>query len=168
MTQEFTGVIETILSVQSGEGRNGTWKKQELIVRNIEFKKHRMCFLCWNEVIPKLEKLKKGDVVEIEYLLDSREYDGKWYTQATLQTITLLTSRADHQFENLFSQLENIAGVAKSLITPEMNYDSRSAASELINYLNQIIPDTGLPEEKQKMLLDSFNDISLTMQKKEE
>ena len=76
---ELTGKIINILPLQTGEGKNGTWKKQEYIIETFDKIPRKVCFSLWGEKIDQFQ-LNEGDEAEVMFDLESREYNGRWYT----------------------------------------------------------------------------------------
>ncbi|MCX6246165.1 MAG: DUF3127 domain-containing protein [Bacteroidetes bacterium] len=76
---ELSGKVITILPLQTGTGKNGTWKKQEFVVETTGQVPRKVCFNLWGEKIDQF-KLSEGIEVRVSFDLESREYNGKWYT----------------------------------------------------------------------------------------
>ncbi len=76
---ELKGKIIKILPEQSGEGRNGTWKKQEYVIELPGQYPKQVCFYAWGDTIESFA-LKEGEEVTVSIDIESREYNGKWYT----------------------------------------------------------------------------------------
>jgi len=79
---ELTGIVIKVLPLQSGEGRNGIWKKQEYVIETEEQYPKKICFSMWGERIDNAN-IKEGEQITISFDVESREYEGKWYTQVT-------------------------------------------------------------------------------------
>jgi len=77
---EITGKIIKILPLQSGAGKNGTWKKQEFIIETAAQIPRKICFSLWGDKIDQFG-LQEGDEAEVLFDLESREYNGRWYTE---------------------------------------------------------------------------------------
>ena len=76
---DIQGKIIKFMEPVTGEGRNGTWKKQEFILELPgEFSK-KICIANWNDKAD-LSGLKEGDEVKVFFDVESREYNGRWYT----------------------------------------------------------------------------------------
>jgi hypothetical protein len=78
---EITGRILKLLTLQSGEGKNGTWKKQEFILETSAQIPRKICFSLWGDKIDQF-KLAEGDEAEVSFDLESREFNNRWYTEA--------------------------------------------------------------------------------------
>jgi len=68
-----------VLPLQSGTGKNGTWKKQEYVLETAGQVSRKVCFNIWGDKIDQY-KLTEGNEVKVSFDLESREYNGKWYT----------------------------------------------------------------------------------------
>lgn len=77
------------MSLQSGMGKNGEWKKQDFIFETLDAKyPKKICATFWAENIP--EKLILGNTFTLDFDIESREYNGKWYTDVRAWRITPL------------------------------------------------------------------------------
>ena len=74
---EISGTVITTLPIQTGQGKNGVWKKQDIILQ-VGINKKMMCISLWNNLVD--ETLKQGDTVNASAYIESREYNGRWYT----------------------------------------------------------------------------------------
>lgn len=83
MANELTGRIYAILPSQSGQGQNGNWIKQQFVIETAgdRFPK-KICFVAWNDRAEMISRMKEGDEVKVSFDLESREYNGRWYTDA--------------------------------------------------------------------------------------
>lgn len=75
---QFKGKLTQVLPLQTGEGRNGTWKKQEIIVETEGQYPKNVCVSIWGDKIP--QQLNVGADLMIDFDIESREYNGRWYT----------------------------------------------------------------------------------------
>ena len=76
---ELEGKIIQINPLQSGEGKNGTWKKQEFIVETKSQYPKKVCITAWGDKIDQFNP-KEGEDAKISIEIESREYNGRWYT----------------------------------------------------------------------------------------
>jgi len=77
---EINGKIVALLPSQSGQGKNGTWKKQEYILETIGQYPKKVCFSVWGDKIDQFN-VKQGDAVEVSFDVESREFNQRWYTE---------------------------------------------------------------------------------------
>lgn len=80
MALEIEGNVVKIMSEVQGEGRNGTWKKQEFVVETIGEYPKQICFETWGDRTDIVKSLQQNDRVKVSFELSSREYNEKWYT----------------------------------------------------------------------------------------
>jgi len=78
---EITGKIIKILPLQTGTGKNGTWKKQDFVIETTAQIARKVCFSLWGDKIDQFN-LKEGEEAEVSFDLESREYNNRWYTEA--------------------------------------------------------------------------------------
>lgn len=76
---ELNGKIVQVLARQTGQGKNGTWEKQEYIIETEGQYPKKVCFNLWGDKIAQFG-LQENDQVQISFDLESREYNGRWYT----------------------------------------------------------------------------------------
>lgn len=76
---EIKGKIITILPLATGTSAKGAWKKQEYILQTSEQYPKKICFVVWGEKIDDYA-LKVNDAVEVSIDIESREFNGRWYT----------------------------------------------------------------------------------------
>ncbi len=79
---DMKGRIVQSLGMQTGTGKKGTWRKQEYILetqsQQQQFAK-KVCFSLWGDKIDQF-RLQVGDMVNVSFDIESREYNGRWYT----------------------------------------------------------------------------------------
>jgi hypothetical protein len=80
MSLEINGTLLKVMPEQSGMGKNGNWVKQDFIVETQEQYPKKICCTAWGDKVEELKKYKDGDGVKISINIESREYNGKWYT----------------------------------------------------------------------------------------
>ncbi len=76
---EIQGKILEVLEPKSGQSSRGTWKKQEFILETNESFPKKICIASWNDKID-ISNLKPGDEATVSVNIESREYNGNWYT----------------------------------------------------------------------------------------
>jgi len=79
---EITGKVFRILPLVTGQGRNGEWKKQEFVIEieSGQFPK-KVCLSLWGDKIDQAS-LVEGETIKVFFDLESREYNGRWFTEA--------------------------------------------------------------------------------------
>ena len=81
MAMELKGKVLQILPAQTGMGKKGQWKKQEFIVETQAQYPKKVCLSVWGDKIDQFN-LSAGEIVNVSVDLESREYNGRWYTEA--------------------------------------------------------------------------------------
>ncbi len=76
---DLNGKIIQLLGVQTGQGKNGTWKKQEFILETGDTYPKKVCIAVWGDKID-MSQFRIGDPVQVSFDVESREYNGRWYT----------------------------------------------------------------------------------------
>jgi hypothetical protein len=68
-----------LLPLQTGMGKNGQWRKQDIIVETDGQYPKKICISIWGDKINE-KQLQIGKQLDIDFDLESREFNGKWYT----------------------------------------------------------------------------------------
>lgn len=78
---EVSGKVIQILPLQEGIGRNGNpWKVQTAILETQEQYPRKVCFEIFGEDRIKNNPFNVDDVITISFDIESREFNGRWYT----------------------------------------------------------------------------------------
>jgi len=78
---ELKGKVIQLLPLQKGMGKKGEWRKQEFIVEVPGQFPKKVCVSCWGDKIDQF-RLAVDDMVTVSIDLESREYNGRWFTEA--------------------------------------------------------------------------------------
>jgi hypothetical protein len=81
MAMEVKGKVIQLLPQQSGMGKKGPWKKQEFILETQSQYPKKVCLSIWGDKVEQFN-VKEGDLLIASVELESREYNGRWYTEA--------------------------------------------------------------------------------------
>lgn len=76
---QLSAKLLQVLPLQSGTGRNGEWKKQDIIVETQDQYPKKICVSLWGNKFDSVP-LTEGDMYTIDFDVESREYNGRWYT----------------------------------------------------------------------------------------
>ena len=76
---EITGEIIECLPVKSGQSAKGEWRKQEYVLQTDGQYPKKICFMVWGEKVEQFA-IRQGEVLQVSIDLESREYNGRWYT----------------------------------------------------------------------------------------
>jgi len=94
MAIEITGKIVNILPQVTGEGKNGPWKKQEFIIETTDQYPKKVIFNVWGDKTGTIQTLSVGQDVKVSFNPESREYNGRWYTDLRAWRIETLSAGA--------------------------------------------------------------------------
>ncbi len=77
---ELNGKLIKVLPEVKGESKNGPWRKQDFIIETLsgDFPK-KVCITLWGDKI-KLSDYHENDQLKVSIDIESREYNGRWYT----------------------------------------------------------------------------------------
>ena len=76
---QLTAKLIQILPLQTGNGKNGEWKKQDLVVETDGQYPKKICISVWGDKI-NAAQLVVGKKLKIDFDVESREYNSRWYT----------------------------------------------------------------------------------------
>lgn len=82
----LTAKLIQLLPLQSRESKNGTWRKQDIIVETDGQYPKLICVSVWGDKINE-NQLQIGNMLTISYEIESREYNSKWYTDIKARKI---------------------------------------------------------------------------------
>lgn len=95
-----------LLPLQTGMGKNGQWKKQDVIVETDGQYPKKICISIWGDKINE-KQLLIGNELDIYFELESREFNGKWYTDIRAWKIVSVEDKINNSLqENLTSNEE--------------------------------------------------------------
>jgi len=77
---EIKGKIIQMLPEQGGQSKSGsTWRKRDYILETAAEYPKKVCFSIWGDNIDKF-KIAEGETLTASIDIESREFNGKWYT----------------------------------------------------------------------------------------
>lgn len=89
---QLIGKVQQILPVCSGKSERGEWMRAGLVVSYGENVKRQAALTVFGERrITMLDGIKVGETVLVDYYPESREFDGKWFTD--LMAVDVLVAR---------------------------------------------------------------------------
>lgn len=92
---EINGKIIELLEEKSGQSANGTWRKQEYILETEGQYPKKICFMVWGDKIDDFS-IKQGENLVVSVDLESREYNGRWYTDVKAWKVTRAGAEAEY------------------------------------------------------------------------
>jgi len=77
---EINGTLVQVLEAQTGIGKNGPWKKQGFVIETKEKFPKKVHISAWNAAADSIERVQPGAALKVSFDVESREFNGKWYT----------------------------------------------------------------------------------------
>jgi hypothetical protein len=77
---QIKGKVIQLLAPQSGQGKNGEWKKQDFILETEDQYPKKVCITIFGDKL----KVSEGQNITAHINIESREYNEKWYTNVTM------------------------------------------------------------------------------------
>ena len=85
---EFEGTVVSVLPVVKGTSARGEWMKQEVIFDQPGEFNRKVCVGFWGDKAQEAGTLRPGEVVAVSANVESREYNGRWYTEVRAWRMT--------------------------------------------------------------------------------
>ena len=85
---EFKGLVYKVLPVVKGQSARGEWVKQEVVFEQPDEFNRKIVVGFWGDKAQDAAALKPGEMVEVAVNIESREYNGRWYTEARAWKLT--------------------------------------------------------------------------------
>lgn len=84
---EITGTIVQILPEVGGTSKTGNaWRKQDYVLETKDQYPKKICFNAWGDKIDQFA-LQPGDDVTVSFDIESKEYNGRWFTEVKAWTV---------------------------------------------------------------------------------
>ncbi|CUH46411.1 DUF3127 domain-containing protein [Ruegeria atlantica] len=116
---EISGKIIEILPEKSGASANGTWRKQEYVLETDGQYPKKICFMAWGDKIDQFE-IRKDESLTVSIDLESREYNGRWYTDVKAWKIS--RAGADNQQDASYPAFESAPSGAASHLDDDIPF----------------------------------------------
>lgn len=81
MALEIIGKLVKIMNPVTGDGKNGSWTKQEFVLETFEQYPKKVCCSVWGDKVDALRRFQIGEDVRASINIESREYNERWYTE---------------------------------------------------------------------------------------
>lgn len=107
---QLTAKLTQLLPIQTGAGKNGEWKKQDIIVETDGQYPKNVCISIWGDKINETQ-LTIGNNLKIDFDVESREYNGKWYTDLKAWKVEVVGNNIQ---ENVVIPINNTMNIESS------------------------------------------------------
>jgi hypothetical protein len=84
---EISGKIIQALEEQSGNGRNGVWRKRDYILETGGQYPKKVCLTVWGDKIDQFN-IQQGQDLTANIEVESREFNGRWYTDVKIWRVS--------------------------------------------------------------------------------
>lgn len=85
---EISGKVIQVMQEVNGQGKSRMWRKQEFVVQQPGQYPKNVCMTLWGDKIDRYA-LKDGMQVRAKVDVESREYNGRWYTDIKVWDLTV-------------------------------------------------------------------------------
>jgi len=120
---QLTAKLILILPIQSGSGKNGQWKKQDIIVETDGQYPKKVCITVWGNNIDE-SLLKIGNLLKIDINIESREYNNKWYTSITARKIELANMKTQKKSKDINGKADTDEDDWSTIDPEDLKFDS--------------------------------------------
>lgn len=104
---QLTAKLSQLLPIQAGTSKNGDWKKQDIIVETDGQYPKKVCISIWGDKINE-GQLQIGNLLQIDFDIESREYNNKWYTDIKAWKIELAGTSTQKTPDNEVNTVDSI------------------------------------------------------------
>ena len=96
---QLTAKLTQLLPIQTDTGNKGEWEKQDIIVETDGQYPKKVCVSIWGDKINE-GQLQIGNILKIDFDIESREYNSKWYTDIKAWKIEVAGTRTQNTPDN--------------------------------------------------------------------
>ncbi|MDR0511292.1 MAG: DUF3127 domain-containing protein [Rikenellaceae bacterium] len=89
---DFEGLIYRVLPQVKGSSARGEWVKQEVILELPGEFSRKLCVSFWGDRAQDSANLKEGETVTVSANVESKEYNGRWYTEVRAWRVSRKTA----------------------------------------------------------------------------
>ncbi len=92
MALEIEGILQQVLPEVNGTSKTGNpWVKQDFVIETTEDQyPKKVNFSLWGDKVADFKQYTTGDKIKVSFNLESREYNGRWYTEARAWRVDLV------------------------------------------------------------------------------
>jgi hypothetical protein len=85
MALEFVGKLVKKMPEQSGQSKNGAWKRQDFLLETTEQQySKKALFSAWGDKVDALDQYSIGDILKVYFNIEAREYNERWYNDVKI------------------------------------------------------------------------------------
>ena len=106
---EIQGKVVRLGGLTEGTSARGAWRKQELIIETIEQYPKQVCLVCWGDRVAEAQNFTPGQIIKAQISIESREFNGKWYTDVRPFRFDIDAPQQPQQFQQPMQQPQQFA-----------------------------------------------------------
>lgn len=76
---DLTARLVQVLAPITGQGKNGEWRRQSIILETDGMYPKKVCVTVWGDKI-NIANLKENTLLNVSFDIESREFNGNWFT----------------------------------------------------------------------------------------
>lgn len=88
---EIKGRVVAVLEMQKGTSARGPWQKRYAVIETESKFPKKVCLMFWGDLADH-EVLKPGSMLDASIEIESREYNGRWYTDVKVWKVNAANS----------------------------------------------------------------------------
>jgi hypothetical protein len=104
---QITAKLIQLLTPQTGTGKNGQWKKQDIIVETEATYPKKICVSIWGDKIDAAQ-LQPGNQLKIDFDVESREFNGRWYTDVKAWKVEVASGSSQRPIDNPSAPVQDV------------------------------------------------------------
>ena len=118
---DLKGKILQSLPMVSGQGKNGPWRKQEFLIETLDQYPKKVLFSLWSDKIDQ-NLYTVGQDVTVSFDAESREYNGRYYTELRAWKVSGAAAQANNSPQNQQTQ-DDAPPIGMSFSSDDNNSD---------------------------------------------
>jgi hypothetical protein len=84
---KIQGKLHAKLAPETGHGQKGQWHKQNFMLESLDKYPKNFAVQAWNDTQATMNNIPLGTILELDVTPESREYNGKYYTDLKVTAI---------------------------------------------------------------------------------
>ena len=85
---EITGKLTVVLDAEQGESAKGGWIKRSIVLQQSGEYGKPVCIMFWGDKCDQIDTMKLGDTLTVAVNVESREYNGRYFTDIKAWKVT--------------------------------------------------------------------------------
>ncbi len=96
MALELEGKVYKFLEETSGVGQSSgkAWRRQTFVIETEEQYPKKIAINAWGDLVDAVKQLNVGDKIKVDFRVESREYNERWYTDVVAWRIVKISEQA--------------------------------------------------------------------------